>query len=343
MKVYDAASIRNIALVGHGGSGKTQLASGMLFDAGMVNRLGKVDEGNTVTDFDEEEIARKHTLSASIAFAEWNKTKINLIDTPGFANFFSDARAALRVADGALVLVDAVSGPEVQTEKAWEEAEAQRPAADRRAVADGPRPRQPRAHARGRSRRRSAARSCPIQMPIGEEKNFTGVVDLVAMKAYTWAADGSAKVTEVRRAGRHGRQGDRRPRRADRDGGRGRRQPDGEVLRGRHADARRSCSRACARACQPARSSPLVCTSAAAEHRHPAAARRRARATCRPPSERTIKAADKAGAETSFQVGESGPTAVFVWKTIADPFAGRINLFRVMRGHDQVRLDHRST
>ena len=125
MKVYDAASIRNIAVVGHTGSGKTQLTSAILFDAGMVNRLGKVDEGNTVTDFDEEEISRKHTLSASIAYAEWNKTKINLIDTPGFANFFSDARAALRVVDGVLVAVDAVSGPEVQTEKMWEEADAQ--------------------------------------------------------------------------------------------------------------------------------------------------------------------------------------------------------------------------
>ena len=119
MKVYDAASIRNVALVGHGGSGKTQLVSAMLFDGGAVNRLGSVDDGTTVTDFDEEEIARKHTLSSTPAYAEWNKTKINLIDTPGFANFLSDARAALRVADAALVVVDAVSGVEVQTEKVW--------------------------------------------------------------------------------------------------------------------------------------------------------------------------------------------------------------------------------
>ena len=75
MKVYDAASIRNVALVGHTGSGKTQLASAILADAGMVNRFGKVDEGTTVTDFDEEEIARKHTLSASLAYAEWNKQR----------------------------------------------------------------------------------------------------------------------------------------------------------------------------------------------------------------------------------------------------------------------------
>src|ERR671921_1517115 len=119
MKVYEAASIRNVAVVGHGGCGKTQLVSALLFTSGMVNRLGKVDEGNTVTDYDDEEIARKHTLAASLAYAEWNKTKINFIDTPGMANFLSDARAALRVADGALVVVDAVHGAEVSTEKVW--------------------------------------------------------------------------------------------------------------------------------------------------------------------------------------------------------------------------------
>src|SRR6058998_1332593 len=119
MKVYDAASIRNIALVGHSASGKTQLASAVLSDSGMINRFGKVDEGTTVTDFDEEEIARKHTLSASLAYAEWNKQKINLIDTPGMGNFLADARAALQVADAALVVVDAVGGVMVQTEKVW--------------------------------------------------------------------------------------------------------------------------------------------------------------------------------------------------------------------------------
>src|SRR5215471_8480558 len=122
MKVYDAATIRNVAVVGHGGCGKTQLVSAMLFAAGAVNRLGKVDDGTTVTDFDEEEIARKHTLSSSLAYAEWQKTKINVIDTPGFANFLTDARAALRDAEGALVVVDAVAGVEVQTEKLWSEA-----------------------------------------------------------------------------------------------------------------------------------------------------------------------------------------------------------------------------
>src|SRR5258705_4859045 len=123
MKVYDAASIRNVALVGHSGSGKTHLASAILSVAGTVIRFGKVDEGTTVTDFDEEEIARKHTLSASLAYAEWNKQKINLVDTPGMGNFLADARAALSVADAALVVIDAVAGVMVQTEKVWESAQ----------------------------------------------------------------------------------------------------------------------------------------------------------------------------------------------------------------------------
>src|SRR6476659_2884482 len=117
MKVYDAQSLRNVALVGHSGAGKTQLLSALLFDAGAVNRLGRVDDGTTVTDYDEEEIARKHTLACSLACLEWNKHKINFIDTPGMANFLSDARAGLRVADAALVVVDAVHGAEVSTEK----------------------------------------------------------------------------------------------------------------------------------------------------------------------------------------------------------------------------------
>src|SRR5215210_3242242 len=123
MRVYDASSIRNVALVGHSGAGKTQLVSALLFDAGAVNRFGRVDDGTTVTDYDDEEIARKHTLGCSLAYVEWNKQKINLIDTPGMANFLSDARAALRVSDAALVVVDAVAGVEVSTEKIWTAAE----------------------------------------------------------------------------------------------------------------------------------------------------------------------------------------------------------------------------
>ena len=329
MKVYDAASIRNIAIVGHGGSGKTQLTSSILFNSGMVNRLGKVDEGNTVTDFDEEEIARKHTLSASLAFAEWNKAKINLIDTPGFANFFSDARAAMRVADGALVLVDAVSGPEVQTEKAWEACEAD--SLPRLVV-----------FSRMDRDRASLERTLeivqatfgrgvvPIQMPIGEDKSFRGVVDLVAMKAYTWAGDGSAKVTEV-------------PVPADMTA---KATAARDALIEMVAEADDSLMEKFFEAgtltqdefllglrtgVQKAKIFPAVCTSGIANvgiqplldavlAYLPAA------------SDRSVKAVDKAGAETTVAIGDSAHPAVFVFKTIADPFAGRINLFRVMQG-----------
>src|SRR4026208_155013 len=108
MKVYDAPPIRNGALVGHSGAGKTQLVSALLFDAGAVNRFGRVDDGTTGTDYDEEEIARKHALACSLAYAEWNKHKINFIDTPGMANFLSDARAALRARAAPPVLAAAV-------------------------------------------------------------------------------------------------------------------------------------------------------------------------------------------------------------------------------------------
>ena len=173
MKVYDAASIRNVAIVGHSGSGKTQLASAILSDSGMVNRFGQVDEGTTVTDFDEEEIVRKHTLSASLAFAEWNKQKINLIDTPGVGNFLSDARAALQVADAAVVVVDAVSGPMVQTEKVWAAAdELKLP----RLVVINRLDRERASLDRSLASLREVCNRTiiPVQLPIGEEKAFKG-------------------------------------------------------------------------------------------------------------------------------------------------------------------------
>ena len=156
--------------------------------------------------------------SASLAYAEWNKTKINLIDTPGFGNFFADARAALQVADGALVVVDAVAGVEVQTEKAWaacEELQLPRLIVvnrlDReRAVA--------RADARLAARRRCGRTIMPIQLPIGEERAFTGVVDLVAMKAFTFGDRRLRQDHRGRGARRHDGRRQGRARSADRDG-----------------------------------------------------------------------------------------------------------------------------
>ncbi len=119
MTDYKATDIRNIALVAHGGTGKTSLVEAMSFDAGLVNRLGRVDDGSTVSDFDPDEIKRKISVNLSLVPLEWNGTKINVIDTPGYADFVGEEKSGLRAADGALLLVDAAAGIQVGTENAW--------------------------------------------------------------------------------------------------------------------------------------------------------------------------------------------------------------------------------
>ncbi|MDQ3172079.1 MAG: elongation factor G [Acidobacteriota bacterium] len=330
MKVYDAAAIRNVALVGHSGSGKTQLASAILFDTGAINRFGTVDDGTTVTDHDEEEIARKHTLSAGFAAAEWNKHKLNLIDTPGMSNFLSDARAALRVVECALVVVDAVSGVEVSTEKIWA-------AADELAV--------PRLIVLNRLDRDRASveraldsvhasfgrGAVPIQLPIGEEKDFKGIVDLVSMKSYTSDPDGNGKVTESGVPG------------ALVDAAKAARErliemvaeaddalmekffeagtlTQDELLEGLHRGVRGGTIY------------PVVCASGlknigiqplldAIVHYVPA------------PTEHPMRGV-KPGTEevVEKEAAPNGPAVAYVWKTIADQFAGRITLFRVITG-----------
>jgi elongation factor G len=123
MKKYATGQIRNIALVSHGGTGKTSLAEAILYTTGTINRLGSTNAGNTTTDFDPEEIKRQITINASLAPCEWKNTKLNLIDTPGYFDFIGDVISSLRVADGGIVAVCAVSGVEVGTEKVWSYAE----------------------------------------------------------------------------------------------------------------------------------------------------------------------------------------------------------------------------
>jgi len=119
MKVYSGSEIRNVALVGHNDTGKTTLVSQLLFNAGATTRLGRIEDGTTTTDFDPDEIERKHSISAAVAYVEWKNTKINLLDTPGFGIFVMEAKGALRVADSAAIVVSAVTGVEVSTERVW--------------------------------------------------------------------------------------------------------------------------------------------------------------------------------------------------------------------------------
>ena len=196
MKTYDGENIRNVALVGHGDTGKTQLVSALLFTSGMVNRLGKVDEGTSVTDYDEEEIQRKFSISASLAYAEWGKTKINFVDTPGYNIFMHETEAALVAADSALLLVHAVAGIEVQTEKVWGFCEKY---GLPRALVFNQLDRDRASFERTLEALRGAYGRAviPVQLPIGEEKSFRGLVDLVRMKAYLYDADGSGKGKET--------------------------------------------------------------------------------------------------------------------------------------------------
>jgi elongation factor G len=195
MKDYSADMIRNIALVGHGSSGKTSLTAAVLFDTGVTSRLTKVDKGNTVTDYDPEEVERKISINATPCFCEWADHKINIIDTPGYSNFLWDTRAALRAVDGAAVLIDAVAGIEVGTEKVWGMIEERR--LPRLIVIN----KMDRDNANfGRAlesiRQFFGRQAVPVQLPIGEEKNFAGVVDVVNKKAYFFEKDESGKMSE---------------------------------------------------------------------------------------------------------------------------------------------------
>jgi elongation factor G len=167
----------------------------LLFTAGAANRLLRVDEGNTITDFDEEEIQRKITISTAVAVAEWKKAKINILDTPGYNIFINDAKAALSAADAALVLVDGVAGVEVQTEKVWSFCEEFKlPRAVIVNKLDRERSDFQRAFESVQSNFGRAA--VPVQLPIGSERDFKGVIDLIGMKAYTYTPDGDGKGKE---------------------------------------------------------------------------------------------------------------------------------------------------
>ena len=195
MKDYAVDKIRNVALVGHGSSGKTSLASALLFDTGATTRLTKVDKGNTVTDYDPDEIERKISINSAACFCEWKDHKINIIDTPGYSNFLWDTRSSLRAVDAAAVLIDSVAGVEVGTEKVWEMLEEfglpriiiinkmDRENASFKGAVEA-------------AQQFFGRQAVPVQLPVGEEKNFSGVVDIIVGKAYIFDKDESGKFKE---------------------------------------------------------------------------------------------------------------------------------------------------
>ncbi|HUP46588.1 MAG TPA: elongation factor G [Thermoanaerobaculia bacterium] len=196
MKVYSGNEIRNVVLAGHNDTGKTSLVSQLLFTTGAVTRLGKIDDGTTVTDFDADEIERKHSISAAVAYAEWKETKINLLDTPGFGIFLMEARGAMRVADAAAIVVSGVTGVEVTTEKVWKFSDEM--SLPRMVIVNKmDRERASFSRTLDSLQKKFGKNIVPIQLPLGEEHDFAGVIDLVTMKALRYPSDASGTFEAV--------------------------------------------------------------------------------------------------------------------------------------------------
>lgn len=329
MKVYDGIDIRNVALVGHGHAGKTSLVAGLLYTSGGTNRLTRVDEGNTITDFDEEEVSRKITISTALAYAEWNKRKVNLLDTPGFNIFIYDAKASMAAADAALVVVDGIAGVEVQTEKVWAFAdEYELP----RAIVINKLDRERSSFSRALESVQNVfgRAAVPVEIPIGAERDFRGVIDIIEMKAYVYTPDGDGKATEA---------------------------PIPENMQSSAENWHAALVEMIAegndalmeeffeqgtlpvehlidglrQAVRDRRLFPVLCCSAlrnigsdrvldfCVDH-FPA-----------PVDRGTVKGALN-GAEVERKIADDQPASAFVYKTIADPFAGRLTYFKVMSG-----------
>ncbi len=312
MKVYETSDIRNVALVGHGHSGKTALTSALLFTAGATPRL------ENITDFDDEEIARKITISSAVAAVEWKGKKINLIDTPGFNIFINDTRGTLIAADAALVLVDGIAGVEVQTEKVWSFTEE---FVLPRAVVINKLDRERSSFERTLESVHSAfgRTAIPIQLPIGAEREFKGVVDLVRMKSYINGKEGDipADLVDAAKAAHESlvemiaEGNDALLEEFFNEGT----LPVDHILDGlREAvRVRRIAPVLCASATNQIGSDQIL--SFINEHF---------------PS--PLECGSWKGKNGERAIKDSAPVSAFVFKTVADPFAGRVSYFKVISG-----------
>jgi elongation factor G len=186
MANFAVEKIRNVAVIAHGGAGKTSLVEAMLFNTGSIDRLGNVEDGTTTTDFEPEEIERKISISSAIAFCNWKGYRINLIDTPGFINFLEDTRACLRAVDGVIVIVSAISGVKAETQKIWQYAsDFELPRfvfinkMDKEAANFS--------RALGEIEKVFGIDTLPLQLPVGSGDGFKGIVNLLNIKAYKFA------------------------------------------------------------------------------------------------------------------------------------------------------------
>ncbi len=328
MKQYPADHIRNVGLFSHGGAGKTSLAEALLFDTKAITRLGRVEDGNTVSDFDPDETKRHISVSASVIPIEWRDTKINVIDAPGYADFLGDVKSALRVVDAAIILMDASAGVEVGTEQAWKLAEDQgiprmifinkmdRENADFDTALTSAR------EAFGKS-------VAPIQFPIGREKSFKGFVDLLGEQSLLFHDnhDGGFETGPI-------------PEECAGECETYRRQlveaiaeHDEELMMRYLEDDPISNDELIAglESCvADGTVVPVLCGSATGNRG--AQPLLDSIVSYLPPASRTTERAQNGEGEIELKANPDGPLAAFAFKTLADPHVGRVTYFRVYSG-----------
>jgi elongation factor G len=326
MKSFPPAKIRNVVFVGHGGAGKTTLTEALLFAAGVINRKGRVEDGTTVSDFDAEEVKRNISVSASLAPFEWDGHKINLLDSPGYADFAPDAVAALRVADLAVFVVSAVEGVEVQTELMWRTA-AQLNVPRMIFVNKLDRERASFQRTLEQLQQSFGAGIAPLELPIGEETQFRGVADLLSDTAITYE-DGKPSTGEIpddMQDQEHAVHDSLVEGIVVADDDLMERYLDGDV------PSFEELEKTLAHGVASAQVFPVLCGSAAKD----VAIDRLATFMCeigpspldRPPV--TAKAGDK---ETEIPPDPNGQPLATVFKTLADPYVGKISIFKVLSG-----------
>ena len=324
-----AERIRNIALIGHGGAGKTSLAEALLYDSGVVNRLGSVDDGNSTLDFEPEELKRQSSISSGFHQFSWKNHTINLIDTPGDQNFFSDTKSCMQAADGIVVVVDAVDGVKVQTELAWEFAKEfdlpcvifinrlDRERADfKRTFEDAKVSFEP--------------KPIILQLPIGSESEFKGVVDLIRNQAFIYAADGKAKKEDIPADMQDLVESEREAlveNIAEADDSLIEKYLEGEALSDEELNA------ALRNGTLSHTFVPVICGSATKNIGIDLLMDFIVTSMPSPIDRGSIKAVDPdSGTEIEKAPDENEPFSGYVIKTLADPYAGRLTIFRVVSG-----------
>lgn len=325
MNQYAASDIRNVGIFSHGGAGKTSLVEAMLYLSKATTRLGKIEDGNTVSDFDPDEIKRRISINVSLAPVEWSGVKINLVDTPGYADFLGEVASAMSVVDTALILIDASAGVEVGTEHAWRLAGKQHL---QRVLFINKMDRENADYARALQSAVSVFGNslAPVQIPIGKEKDFSGVVDLLANKAYVY--DGSSfSEAEVPAAMADEIAGYRQTlveALAETDESLMMRYLDDEPISGEELLAALRAS------VKKGEIVPVFCGSATTTKGISQLLTGLSEFAL-PASERSVIGTEN-GAEVELLADAAGPLAARVFKTFADPHVGRLSYFRVFSG-----------